>query len=276
MADADKSLKIHVETTANVSGLKSAEQATKQAAGASAELNKTYKDYSEKEVNKVLGAQAKQTESIRTMRNSMRALALQVPVLGRLTQVVFSGIGSALVGIIGAQTIWNRRMEEARKTLANTELPDLTKLDPVRIRDAAKAWGSYAEAINQAKEAMGGMEARAEATLEAIKQQWELMKELGGDTPLAAKYMARREALEKFRQAANLRIRQRQRVEAAAGLHPMDALDEERLAGDLEAIRFRRDAPPVLPGEARGNHHPGDTLARGPNPFLAKLLVHSR
>lgn len=219
--------KVNIVSTANLTGF------TRAAAGA--ENLRREAERLDKITGSLNKSHEKQIGFLKGTHEAARGLAMQFPILGRLSHAALNPIGAAVTGITAAFSLWSLRMKEANRVLGGIELPDLSKTPPDRINAAAAAWDAYGKAIGRALEQVNSLEAGSEKVLQGIERRFDLIKQLGGKSPALDKAQAQATAGEKFRQAANLALRQRQRVQAAKGIGVASAVDDARNLSDAEA-----------------------------------------
>jgi hypothetical protein len=145
---------------------------------------------------------------LQAAQRSLRALALEFPVLGRLTELVFNPISLAVVGLVGAFKLWRYRVQELQKTFGETKIPDFfTTEGKSRIDAGAESWKKYRESVQATTESMRGLEAQHGRTMQAIQRLFDLMDELAGPSAGRDKEETTRLAGEKSAMAGRLSSR---------------------------------------------------------------------
>lgn len=213
MSDADKNLKIAIETSADLSGVNQFQAAA----------------------TKATEVTTRWTASKNQLRAAFRGLSAEFPALGRIASLALNPITLAVSGIAAAFKIWSDRMREANRVLGGMELPDLMKLPPDRITAAAEAWMMYAEALGKVAEKAASVEENSRKAKAALDAKWELLESLGGGGGRAAKDRARQEAAEQARNAANLGLRGRAKLREAGGIGVAAKGDDQAILDDMAA-----------------------------------------
>jgi hypothetical protein len=131
------------------------------------------------EVNK---ATAKTISGKQQLSGSLRGLALQFPILGRVAALAMNPISLIVGGLVGAFQLWQKYIRSIEESLSGLKLPDIKQDEIARINDAASAWGKYAEKIASAASKSGQIRADMAAALEAIKLVTQYNKAIGIDT----------------------------------------------------------------------------------------------
>jgi len=201
------------------------------------------------------------------IRQALRALGLEFPMLARIAKLGLSEIGAAFVSVSAAIAIWRAKLQEAREEAAQMEIPDFKIED---VSKASEAWNGLAEARKAANDAFtSGSEIYARAikdlreilALENQQLEAEKKKALADldskkDTMSPEAYRAARGRIEdiygatemkgtqaerqqeiarKYEEAANLEIRARNAHAAQARLPQADAAHEKAAQEALQA-----------------------------------------
>lgn len=221
-AEAYAALKTELKTKAS----ERAATAAAEVASAISDLEKTTKTYSQAEVEAVTAAvagDAKNINSKKLLKESLKGLSLEIPILGRAWAFVSNPITASVAAITGAFTLWNYRVKELTSTFASFELPDLSRLQPKTINEATEAWKGYNEALIAVEERTKSIETVSAKTLAHLTRTVALIKQLdqikGTDNPLVDREGARAAAATKDAAGRALVQRGQQKARKAAGIH---------------------------------------------------------
>lgn len=172
MADTDG----EANRTERLAALRARLQAYKAQKGELTDLTGLTKTYSRAEVDALTASQAateKATVSKGNLKAMVRGLAFEFPILRNIASATLNPITLAVAGVVAGFSIFRSRVEAATRALAQTELPDLTKLDPEKLGAAAKAWEGIAASVSKAVESYNSLPAASERALKAIAAETE-------------------------------------------------------------------------------------------------------
>jgi flagellar biosynthesis chaperone FliJ len=145
------------------------------------EIAKTVKVVSKEEVAAALASTAaseKAFTSKKQLKDMVKQLGHEFPILGQLGRLALNPIVFATAGITAAFALWHSRMKSLQELFVAFELPDLSPPDPNKINASAKAWEDYLTAIKKIAEEMNSVEARTARTLASISATAAALKQI--------------------------------------------------------------------------------------------------
>jgi hypothetical protein len=208
--------------------------------------------------------------SKKQLKAAVKGLREEFPVLAHVAKLALNPITFIVAGVGAAFALWTRRIEEATRTLAGMELPDISDAHIAKVKSAATAYQQLSEAVAKSAEAYNSVSAAADreskATAASLDQR---KKQLASEKDLAlakleaargsmsdAEYQRRRMGIEdtfaqagvkiseeerrkaleeKSRRIANLGISASADVRSAQARHPGSAEDEAAIEAELKA-----------------------------------------
>lgn len=206
----------------------------------------------------------KATVSKRQMREAVKGVAYEFPLLGRAAALALNPVTASVAGIIAAFRLWKIRVDELSKSLGGIPMTDVSEGIVERLERRAAALkklaegaGSLTDAEGKIKEFFADTNAALDAQVEAIKRIGDARNELakslglpvsGEDTETARRAEDARIAAMK-KQQADLRAEGRRKLAAAggvvgdeqeAGLEQKYAAAAKEAEGELKKARERR------------------------------------
>src|SRR5215471_5871368 len=171
MADSDKSLKFGVEVDAA------------QAKADLKELEKTVIQVSKADVaaaEKATEATNKAFASKHQLKEMVKKLGEEFPILGQVGRLALNPIALAAGGITAAFVIWRKRIDELTDAMTTSRLSDTPLLKTKRIQAAKEEWDRYADSLKGVEERLNGLAAKHEATMKRIEAFFKLVNQLSG------------------------------------------------------------------------------------------------
>ncbi len=111
------------------------------------------------------------------LRESIRGVTRQYPILGEIAQAVFNPMVLSIFGVIEAFNIWNTRVNTLTAALGGVELPDLGE-HIIAAKNTAQAYDGIAKAVTGADEAFDSAAAAFERQSKATQAQLTATKAL--------------------------------------------------------------------------------------------------
>lgn len=140
---ADKSLDILIRILTQQVGAEKAQDIVKKV------TEETQK--STEATKKNTDAEGKSFTSKKQLKEAIKGLSMEFPILGRVAALALNPIAFAVAAGALAFTIWRRRAEELNRTLAMVELPDLAGQKIGEISAVADAYKKLGEAVAEAQ-----------------------------------------------------------------------------------------------------------------------------
>lgn len=204
--------------------------------------------------------------SKKQLKDAVRGLSMEFPILGRLASLALNPISLIVAGIAGAFTIWKRRVDELTISLAGFQMPDVTTDQIARIDAGATALGKFAVEMAKLKDSSKQVKDDLAAVLKQIKFLEDLRKASGQETGTTA---AEDEALAKEMAAAALEAKAAGKI-AAAGT-PGSSEAEAELGG-----KYKAAAEEAAKAQATARQRLGDIAEMQDSPWWRKPYDDAR
>lgn len=127
-----------------------------------------------KQEEAVTAATKKTFTSKKELKEMVKQLGMEFPILGQLGRLALNPIVLATTAVTGAFQLWKLRTDEVTKSLGGVELPDITEDYVSRIERAAAAMKKMGDGAARIKESLSDAQ-------KAIDANAEFYKALGAD-----------------------------------------------------------------------------------------------
>jgi len=128
--------------------------------------------------NKITQDTAKATFAKKELREAVKGLSLQFPLLGRVAALALNPISILVASITGAFSLFRLRVDELTTTLAGLKLPDVSTDQIARIRQATEAWQAFNETMSKAVQNYASVESASGRVLQMIAAETDQKKQL--------------------------------------------------------------------------------------------------
>jgi hypothetical protein len=229
---ADDQVDIKIVTTADTSGAVAAE----------------------KSLDTVTKATDKSFASTKQLKDAVKQLGNEFPILGQLGRLALNPILLSVAGITAAFRIWKTRVDELAISLGGIEMANVKEDDITRINRVASAWGEYAKNIAAAATSQKQIKTDLEATVSTIKANDKLMAAMGintGTKSTEAEAAAKSAAADKLEADARARIARAGTPGSKAGEASLEAslkAAADKAIKDMADAQARKDEITELSG----------------------------
>lgn len=167
---SDNSLELHVKTTADSQALHTVKETIAQV--------KKEQEAETRAAEKAADATGALADKKAELKDLLKGLQNEFPALAAVGRLALNPIALATAGIAAGWGLWKTRIEQATAALANVELPPSKALDPGHISAMTTEWENYTKAVSGASDKRNSLGADILKTLETLKEQTELYKEV--------------------------------------------------------------------------------------------------
>lgn len=198
-----------------------------------------------KQEEAVAEATKKTTSSKKQLKDMVKGVGVEFPLLGRLGQLALNPLTMLVSSIVAGFGLWTNRVRELTRAMGGIEMPDVKTTDVERIDAMARAWGTLAEKMAAAATATKSIRADYAATIKLIESNDKFLTALGMDTGNAATVQkagvaaAAADALELDAKARLARAGTPGSVEAEAAMAKKFADDVAAASAEKDVIKAR-------------------------------------
>lgn len=131
----------------------------------------------------VNAATEKTFTSKKQLKDAVKGLSGEFPVLARLAQIALNPIVLITAAIASAFAIWKKRVDDLSTSLGGIEMPDVSETQIERIKRTSEAWGELAAKTGAFSASIAKLKGDTEAVIKLIEFNESFRKALGIEAP---------------------------------------------------------------------------------------------